>query len=249
MINQGPGPCYTGLRTRMRHNRQPTMRRRSRRFTTAGLLLAVSALARAAVAGELHVAVTDSAGRPVADAVTYAVSRHGPPPPAGAPGGRTVMDQRDREFMPHVLAVRTGTPVYFPNSDNIRHHVYSFSPAKTFELPLYKGTPAAPVVFDKPGAVALGCNIHDWMIGYVYVVDTPYFAVTGADGRARLSLPDGDYALSVWHPRLLGATDAVPRPVRVDPGGARVAADIALTPERRRPRPARSGYETGDYDY
>ncbi len=226
------------------------MRRRSRRRLILGLLLA-AATSAPATAGELLATVTDRAGRPVTDAVAYAVPRHGKAPPrATAPGARTVMDQRDREFVPHVLAVQTGTPVYFPNSDNIRHHVYSFSPAKTFELPLYQGTPTEPVVFDKPGAVALGCNIHDWMTGYIYVVDTPYFAVTGADGQARLTVPDGDYDLHVWHPRLQDASaDATRRPVRVDAGGTRVAFGVTLHPERRKPRPAPAEYGGGDYHY
>lgn len=85
-----------------------------------------------------------------------------------------------------MLPVYVGTRVTFPNRDNIRHHVYSFSSAKKFELPLYIGTPAAPVVFDKPGVVALGCNIHDWMLAYIYVLTTPHFAKTAADGKARL---------------------------------------------------------------
>jgi hypothetical protein len=100
-----------------------------------------------------------------------------------------------------VLAVRSGTRVAFPNSDNIRHHVYSFSPAKHFELRLYQGTPSEPVLFDKPGAVVLGCNIHDWMVGYVYVTDDPWFAVSDAQGRVQLdSVPVGSYAVSLWHP-------------------------------------------------
>ena len=87
--------------------------------------------------------------------------------------GREIVDQINLEFVPHVKPVVVGSPVYFPNKDDVRHHVYSFSPAKRFELPLYSGTPAAPVVFDRPGIVAIGCNIHDWMLGYIYVAETP----------------------------------------------------------------------------
>lgn len=211
------------------------MRRRYRRFVIPGLLLAGSASVHA---GEL-LAVVSAAGRPVADAVAYAVPRPGSRTPrAAAATERSVMDQRNNEFLPQVLAVQTGTPVHFPNSDNIRHHVYSFSPAKTFELPLYKGTPAEPVVFDRPGAVTLGCNIHDWMVGYVYVVDTPYFAVTAADGRARLTLPDGEYEVHVWHPRLKGTPEATRRPVRVAGADIRVDVGIGLQPERSNNPPA-----------
>ena len=89
-----------------------------------------------------------------------------------------VVDQVDKEFTPKVNAILVGTSVIFPNHDNVRHQVYSFSPAKRFELPLYAGVPAQPVVFDTPGVVVLGCNIHDWMVGYVYVSESPYFAKT-----------------------------------------------------------------------
>jgi len=111
-----------------------------------------------------------------------------------------VLDQKSREFIPHVLAIKVGTPVFFPNSDDIRHHVYSFSPAKHFEIKLYSGTPKTPVVFDKPGVVAVGCNIHDWMLGYVVVTDAPYVTKTDNQGRWSLKLPEGNYQLSLWHP-------------------------------------------------
>ena len=111
------------------------------------------------------------------------------------------MDQKNRMFIPHVLAVQTGTAVRFPNSDDIRHHVYSFSPAKQFQLPLYKGTPANPEVFDKAGVVTLGCNIHDQMSAFIVIVDTPHFAITAANGRASLrDVGAGRYTLRIWYP-------------------------------------------------
>jgi plastocyanin len=214
-----------------------------------GLSLAALAVAPAGVAGEIQARVVDGAGAPVADAVVYASPRGGKAPALSPPTERLVMDQRDKEFVPYVLPVQTGTPVYFPNSDDIRHHVYSFSPAKTFELPLYKGTPANPVVFDKPGAVALGCNIHDWMVGYVYVVDTPWFARTADDGVARLAvLPAGEYEARVWHPRLKGPAETTLRPVTASANNdAHVEFRIALAPDRRKPRPA--SYEHDDHYY
>jgi len=110
------------------------------------------------------------------------------------------LDQKSREFIPHVLAVKVGTPVFFPNSDDIRHHVYSFSPAKRFEIKLYSGTPKKPVVFDQPGVVVVGCNIHDWMLGYIVVTDSPYVTKTDEQGNWSLELPEGNYQLSLWHP-------------------------------------------------
>lgn len=112
------------------------------------------------------------------------------------------IEQRDREFVPYVTVVRTGTVIDFPNRDPFKHHLYSFSPAKQFEIKLYAGKPMQPERFDKPGAVALGCNIHDWMEAYVYVTDSPYFAKTDKQGKARIkNIPAGPYQLKLWHPR------------------------------------------------
>lgn len=198
-------------------------------------------------AGEVHALVRDKAGKAVADAVVVAL-------PAIKTGGNTaaatatiLVDQINKEFVPYVLPVRVGTTVNFPNKDKIRHHVYSFSPAKNFELPLYTGKPAAPVLFDKAGPVTLGCNIHDWMIAYVYVSESPYFAKTGADGKATLSdLPAGNYTLRAWHPRLVGKEEATERKIAVLRSGAVESAwEIGLTPEfriRRAPIPGQTGY-------
>ena len=114
-----------------------------------------------------------------------------------------IVDQIDKTFVPHVKIIPVGSQVSFPNKDNIRHHVYSFSKSKKFELPLYKGTQAKPVTFDKPGVVVLGCNIHDWMRGYVYVSDTPYFAKTDKSGNASIqNIPSGEFTLTIWHPQI-----------------------------------------------
>ena len=161
----------------------------------------------------------------------------GAPPPA-PPVATMIMDQHDKEFVPYVLPVYLGTRVSFPNRDNIRHHVYSFSPAKKFVLPLYIGTPAAPVVFDKPGVVALGCNINDWMLAYIYVMTTPHFAKTAADGKARLDgLAPGSYEARVWHPRLRGDTEKTGKPVTLVAGEpAQVTFVVSLKSEWRIPR-------------
>jgi plastocyanin len=160
------------------------------------------------------VEVRDGRGSPVTDAVVYAIPQGRVPPP---PARRAVVDQKNRMFIPHVLPIQTGTAVMFPNSDNVRHQVYSFSPAKRFQLPLYSGTPAEPVVFDKPGVVAIGCNIHDQMSAYLVVVDTPHFAKT-AEGRATLSgLPEGRYAVHVW--TKAARTSLPPQSILIGPGG------------------------------
>lgn len=180
------------------------------RSIAAFLLLAV---ARSAAAATLLVEVRDMRGAAVQGAVVYAVPEgKGPPPPSR----RAVLDQRNRMFVPHVLPIQTGTAVAFPNSDNVRHQVYSFSPVKKFQLPLYAGTPAVPIVFDRPGVVTVGCNIHDQMSAHLVVVDTPYFVVT-AEGRAELSgLPEGKYEVRVWHE---GArSQPLPQPIRLASG-------------------------------
>ena len=143
------------------------------------------ALALIALTGHAALAQHEIVGKPVADAVVVAVPADGA---VRLPTRRdAVIDQVDKEFTPKVNAILVGTPVIFPNHDNVRHHVYSFSPAKRFELPLYAGVPAQPVVFDTPGVVVLGCNIHDWMVGYIYVSESPYFAKTRADGKAAIA--------------------------------------------------------------
>ena len=109
------------------------------------------------------------------------------------------MGQKNREFTPHVLVVPQNAKVEFPNDDSIMHHVYSFSKAKTFELKLYKEQPKAPLLFEQTGVVELGCNIHDWMIGYIVVVDSTLFAITDENGHVELAALPAEYKLNVWH--------------------------------------------------
>ena len=213
----------------------------ARRLCLGALLL----MAARTNAGTLQVAIVDQKGQPVEDAVVTATSAVPLPEHGALPEG--VVDQIDKTFVPYVTVVRAGTEVRFPNSDNIRHHVYSFSPAKRFELPLYAGRHAAPVQFDKAGTVVMGCNIHDWMIGYVYVADTPYFAKTPADGSAQLrDLPAGQYAVRVWHPEMDGAEQATERTLRIDEHGTVTASWTISRTEVLRPRRApvsrNSGY-------
>jgi plastocyanin len=165
-----------------------------------------------AAAGTIHVSVVDARGQPVERVAVYAVPSRAPATveaiahdahAAGHESHSAVMDQAHNAFVPHVLVVQTGTSVLFPNNDVVSHHVYSFSPAKTFELGLYKGNAHPPLVFDQPGVVVLGCNIHDGMLGYILVVDTPYFALTDAQGALALDgLAADDYTLHLWTPRL-----------------------------------------------
>lgn len=197
-------------------------------------LLALMALSTApSLAASLQVRVAGD-GSPLADAV---VSLHGVgDDPAGLATATASMDQRDMAFVPGVLPVQVGTRVVFPNSDQVRHQVYSFSEARRFELPLYAGTPAEPVVFDRAGVVVVGCNIHDWMIGHIVVLDTPHFAKSDASGMADIDAPAGRYLLRVWHPRLSGTP--AERDVALDDRNAVLEViELPLTP----PPPPRQG--------
>ena len=190
------------------------MRIRKRLLAPALGLAFAAGLAHAQTA-EIAASVTDQQGRPVADAVLIAVPVDGNMRPPQRPRDGSI-DQVDKEFFPRVTVVPVGASVTFPNHDDVRHQVYSFSPAKRFELPLYAGVPAQPVVFDKPGVVVLGCNIHDWMVGYVYVSESPFFAKTGKDGKAVLAeLPARAYVLRVWHPQLEMSEDATHKTIDV----------------------------------
>lgn len=133
---------------------------------------------------------------------------------------KAVMDQFDRSFSPPVLVVPVGSTVTFPNSDTVSHQVYSFSPARRFQLPLYRGTPYPPVRFDEPGVVTLGCNIHDDMIAYVVVTAAPYFGTTDRAGNwSTMDVAAGRYRVSLWHPRLPGATHTVEQQLVVERTG------------------------------
>ena len=153
----------------------------------------------AQAADGLTAQVVDGRGRPLANAVVYAMPATGRAP-AVAAGTTFAIDQIDREFVPMVSAIQAGTQVRFPNKDDVEHDVYSFSAAKRFEIKLYSGVPSKPVLFDKAGLVVLGCNIHDSMVAYVLVVDTPYFGRTDKSGRVSFdNLPPGNYKVAAWH--------------------------------------------------
>jgi plastocyanin len=192
--------------------------------------LLVSAFATAqAHAAPVEVRVNGAGGRPLADAVVYLESNDARGKAKPLP--QAEIAQVDKQFAPAVSVVTVGTPVSFPNRDTVRHHVYSFSDIKRFELKLYVGTPEAPVVFDKPGIAVLGCNIHDNMAAWVIVVDTPWYGRTGSDGRWNASdVPPGSWRLRSWHASL-GEAQPMNQTLRVDAAGA--GATVVLTGDRR----------------
>lgn len=192
-------------------------------------------------AAEVSVAVRDAKGDSVPDAVVALHALDGAAA-VSAPAGPVEIAQKDQEYVPFVTVVRAGTEVVFPNRDDIQHHIYSLSKAKRFEKPLYAPGAHESVVFDQPGIVTLGCNIHDWMIAYVVVLPTPFFAKTDASGAARLSVPPGRYRVEVWHPRLAAAEV---RELVVGDGATPLSYTLKLKPDRRirrTPEGKASGY-------
>jgi plastocyanin len=205
----------------------------SHRFVV--VLLGLALAASTARAAELSVDVLDMAGRPARNVVVIATPKT-PLPAAARSAAMVEMDQIDRQFSPYVLAVHTGTRVLFVNNDSIAHQVYSFSPVKRFELALYHGTPREPVVFDRPGVVTIGCNIHDNMLGYLYVTDAPWFGTTDGKGHWRAAeVPAGEYEVQVWSPLLPPQDATLTQQIVI--GAAPTRASFKLT-HALRPEPA-----------
>jgi len=189
-------------------------------------LLAVACAAGTVAHGApLDVRVQDGRGQPLPGAVVFVESAAALA--AVKPTQGIEISQADRSFQPQVSVVTRGSAVAFPNRDTVRHHVYSFTPTR-FELKLYIGKPANPVVFDRAGVAVLGCNIHDDMVGWVLVVDTPWYAVAGADGRVRLDVPPGAHRLRTWHVGLPVGAPAADQALDVAPGGASASVSLAV---------------------
>lgn len=152
---------------------------------------------------ELNLLLVDELENPVQGAVSEIVSEQTLVTPSSASDTVAIIDQVERRFVPMVLLIEAGQSVDFPNSDNVRHHVYSFSDIKQFSTPLYADESIEPVLFDKPGIAVLGCNIHDSMVAYVYVSESPVRAISDESGNLLLTgLTANPGTLSVWHPWL-----------------------------------------------
>lgn len=194
------------------------------------------------MASELNITLVDLQQQAIADTVVELI-------PAVVPD-RTMpiehyeISQKNRTFIPFVLAIPKGAKVDFPNLDRTRHHVYSFSEAKPFELKLYVGQAEAPILFDKPGLVALGCNIHDYMQAFIYVADSPIVAVT--DERGEIAFKDlaaGQYQVKLWHPWQKAASE--PRDLLIANGANQLS--LSLDIERQaKPSAPPSGF--GHFD-
>ena len=205
-----------------------------------GLTLCIT---RTAWSAPVSLAIRDSTGAPVPAAVVYLEgSVRGP---VGQPAS-AIIDQRDKVFVPQVTVVQTGTDISFPNSDSVSHHVYSFARPNAFELPLYKGGSRPVIRFDHAGIVTLGCNIHDAMIGYVIVVDTPWFVTASDAGTASFAdVPPGAYDVKVWSARLSPAKPVSAGAITV--GATAVNQPIGLAQRLRAPPGAGGALAAGDY--
>lgn len=200
----------------------------------AGVLLV---LALPVHATGLRVKVVDQAGHPVRDAVVSAQASTSAIQPSGRAPRTRVIDQVDLRFVPYIQVFRPGDSVVFHNSDTTRHHVYSFSKAKSFEFVLTPGQQSRPLVLDKAGVVAVGCNIHDSMIAYLYVTDSRVIAISGDDGSVVLpGLAAGNYTVRVWQPRLHpGKPELAESVVLLDTGALQEKTfALRLLPDARR---------------
>lgn len=207
------------------------------------LSIAVCAVGRPALAADVNLTfIAQDTAEPLTGVVVMVEGGSIPAPVASS------VAQKDRAFVPHVLVVPTGSPVSFPNNDNTQHHVYSFSPAKPFNIELYAGKPEAPIVFDKAGIVELGCNIHDQMQGFIVVTDSDYVSRSGESGQVHLQIPDRRLAegqavtVKAWHPRLKDNTTSQTFTLS---GPAPIARTIALVVS---PKPPATGELQGLQD-
>ena len=197
-------------------------------------VLGMATLASNAGARTVSGQVLGQDGKPIANAVVFVQEPASLPPAATA--SPAIMDQFNKTFVPEMLPIAVGTQVRFPNRDQIRHHVYSFSRPKRFELPLYKGEDAPPVLFDKPGVVKIGCNIHDWMSAIILVLPNARFAVTKEDGTFSLTdLGSGNYTITAWHAQAREKTEDVAQRVAVLDHDPQLTFKLSLAPARSRP--------------
>jgi plastocyanin len=209
-----------------------------RRVAAAAFAMALLCAVGNVPAAPLVVTVESRDGKPLAGAVLTADPQGQRVPAPGLLSA--VVDQVDLAFVPDVVVVPTGSSISFPNSDAVSHQVYSFSSTRRFQLPLYRGQRYPPVVFDQPGVVTLGCNIHDNMLAYVIVTSAPFFGRTDAQGRWTVpSVPGGRYRLQLWHPLLSEPGNTLAREIDVPNDGAHLTwrLDRALKPPPLKSRP------------
>jgi plastocyanin len=184
----------------------------------------------------VKIALKDMRDSPVAGAVVMLEPSDGRSLPSRLAKRDIAVDQIDREFVPKITIASLGARLTFPNRDVVQHSVYSFSKAKTFEIPIYAGDSPQVFTLDKAGVITLGCNIHDWMVGYVVVVDTPIAELSKADGLISLvDVPRGKYSMRVWHPQ--NKTGDYVQSIDIADPEQRIEIKLDLTVPRTRYKP------------
>jgi plastocyanin len=207
------------------------------------LTVVLATAGQAASAATVDIAVTDSNGAPAANAVVSLASQTSTIAMPPRTPEKSIIDQRHETFLPLVVVVRQGGSVVFTNNDVTMHQVYSFSPIKQFQFEIDQGQMSKPVVFPQPGVAAIGCNIHDAMVAYVFVADAPFAAVTDVHGVAQFrDVPDGRYRAMVWHPQMRIGRQPPPTALTVAGAGAKLSLVVPLSAQ-----PAMSHMHKSDY--
>ncbi len=204
---------------------------------TLSLLFACAAASPSALAqSRALLTVRDGRGAPIEGAVVMLQASSGVTLASRLVRRDFSVGQLDREFVPKVSIAAVGARVTFPNRDTVQHSVYSFSKAKSFEIPIYAGESPQVITLDKAGVIAIGCNIHDWMAAYIVVADTPIAELSKADGTVTVNdLPRGKYTARVWHPQLKNG-EVTQEFTMLDTEG-RVELKLELAPTRTRYKP------------
>lgn len=207
------------------------------------------AISLPAVSASLSIEVVDANGQPVKDAVLELFTDGQTESDSKVATTTYQVVQKNARFKPFVLVIPVGAHVSFPNKDNTRHHVYSFSPANTFELRLYKEQTPKPVHFPSAGVIHLGCNIHDWMISYILVSEAKHYLQTGITGQARLeNLPPKKYKTKLWHPWQL--SEIKTDPITIQPTNQQVMLKYQLPINRKLERhPPKTRYKRDGLPY
>ncbi|MEE2002773.1 methylamine utilization protein [Alkalimonas sp. MEB108] len=202
------------------------------------LCLLCSFISLNATANSWQFFIQDQDGQPLDDAVVELIPLDHQPSTSLSPTLQATIRQQGLNFVPFVSAVQVGTEVDFPNLDRTRHHVYSFSAAKVFEIQLYHDRPEQPVLFDKAGIVALGCNIHDYMEAYVFISESPLLAVSDKAGLVQFhQLTEGRYQLTIWHP--FQQQEWMPKELSYDGGSAQLQFAVEVQHRPKQPTPQR----------
>ena len=193
-------------------------------------------------AAEIQIQLIDKKGRGVSQAFVELIAKDGT---RRATPSTAIIDQVDKEFVPLISAIPQGSTVSFPNSDNIQHQIYSFSKAKKFDLPLLAKNESKKITFDKSGIVSLGCNIHDWMLSYIYIFESEFVVQSNDKGTSAFTdIPHGEYSLRIWSPRMKSTSNFISQEITVQEGNNPIITQELNVRKKIRKKPR---LEDGEY--